>query len=82
LVAGFGPKEMEEMDVLGMDDKEFQETIRRKLAGMMEKNGARQKVVPLSKIEKYIKEGWEFHAALPNGKAIIKLPPNLVPGAE
>jgi len=82
LVAGFKPKEMEKMDVLGMDDDEFQETIRRKLAGLMEKNGARQKVVPLSKIEKYIKEGWEFHAALPNGKAIIKLPPNLVPSAE
>jgi len=82
MVAGFRPGEIEKMDVLGMDDDDFQETIRRKLAGMMEKNGARQKVVPLNKIEKYIKEGWEFHAALPNGKAIIKLPPNLVPSAE
>jgi hypothetical protein len=82
MVAGFGPKEIEEMDVLGMDDEEFQETIRRKLTDMMKKNGARQKVVPLNKIEKYIKEGWEFHAALPNGKAIIKLPPNLVRNAE
>jgi len=82
LVAGFKQGEIEKMDVLGMDDDEFQETIRRKLAGLMEKNGARQKVVPLGKIEGYIKEGWEFHAALPNGKAIIKLPPNLVPGAE
>jgi len=83
LVAGFRPEEIKKMDLLDIgDDKEFQETIRRKLTDMMEKNGARQKVVPLNKIEKYIKEGWEFHAALPNGKAIIKLPPNLVPGAE
>jgi len=57
-------------------------TIRQKLLSMMERNGARQKVVPLNKIEKYIKDGWEFHTALPDGKAIIKLPPDLVPGAE
>jgi integrase len=82
LVAGFKQEEIEKMNLLDMGDDEFQETIRRKLAGLMEKNGARQKVVPLGKIEKYIGEGWEFHAALPNGKAIIKLPPNLVPGAE
>jgi hypothetical protein len=81
LVAGFKPKEIGEMNVLDMDD-EFQETIRRKLVGLMEKNGTRQKVVPLNEIEKYIKRGWEFHTALPNGKAIIKLPPNLPPSAE
>ena len=74
LVAGFKPDEIEKMDVLGMGDDEFQETIRRKLAGLLEKNGARQKVVPLKDLEKYIREGWEHHANLPNGKVIIKLP--------
>ncbi|MEM2289246.1 MAG: hypothetical protein QXR87_06485 [Candidatus Hadarchaeales archaeon] len=36
--------------------------------------GAKQKVIPLSRIEEYLKKGWEFQAALPDGKAIVKMP--------
>ncbi len=74
LVAGFKPEEVEKMDVLGMGDDEFQAAIRQKLLSMMENNGARQKIVPVEEIEKHIAKGWEFVAALPNGKAVIKLP--------
>ncbi len=74
LVAGFNPEEVEKMDVLGMGDDEFQAAIRQKLLSMMENNGARQKIVPVEEIEKHIAKGWEFVAALPNGKAVIKLP--------
>ncbi|GAG53693.1 unnamed protein product, partial [marine sediment metagenome] len=74
LVAGFKPDEVEKMDVLGMGDEEFQAKIRQKLLSTMENNGARQKIVPIDEIEKHIAKGWEFVAALPNGKAIIKLP--------
>jgi hypothetical protein len=40
----------------------------------MKNNGARQRVVPLGRVERYVREGWEFVAALPNGKAIVRLP--------
>jgi hypothetical protein len=74
LVAGFKPEEVGKMDVLGMGDDEFQAAIRQKLLSMMENNGVRQKIVPVEEIEKHIAKGWEFVAALPNGKAVIKLP--------
>jgi integrase len=74
LVAGFRPEEIAKMDLLNIQDDEFQTMIRQKLLGAMENNGARQKIVPIDEIEKHIAQGWEFVAALPNGKAIIKLP--------
>jgi len=74
LVAGFKPEEAGKMDVLGMGDDEFQAMIRQKLLSMMENNGARQKIVPVEEIEKHIAKGWEFVAALPDRKAVIRLP--------
>jgi len=74
LVAGFKPEELEKMDVLGMGDDEFQETIRRKLVNLMEKNGARQKVVPAGEVKKHIRQGWEYAGTLPDGSVVIKLP--------
>ena len=74
LVAGFKPEEVGKMDVLGMGDDEFQAAIRQKLLSMMENNGVRQKIVPVEEIEKHIAKGWEFVAALPDRKAVIKLP--------
>ena len=74
LVAGFKPEELEKMDVRGMGDEEFQAMIRQRLLGVMENNGARQKIVPIGEIDKHIAKGWEFVATLPNGKTIIKLP--------
>ena len=40
----------------------------------MSSNGAKQKVIPVNDIEKYISEGYKFQAVLPNGKVITKLP--------
>jgi len=74
LVAGYKKEDTEKMDVLGMGDDEFQETIRKKLLSVMENNGAKQKIVPVKDVEKYLEQGWEFVATLPNDKAIIKLP--------
>jgi hypothetical protein len=45
----------------------------RKLLSAMEANGARQRVVPLGEFERYIREGWEFQANLPNGNVAIRL---------
>lgn len=74
LVAGFRPEELDKMDLSGMKEDEFQGLVRQKLLGVMENNGARQKVVPVDEIEKYLAEGWEFTATLPNCKAVLKLP--------
>jgi hypothetical protein len=49
-------------------------TVRRKLAGMMNGNGSRQKVAHADDIEQLIAQGWEFVSSLPNGKVILKLP--------
>jgi hypothetical protein len=75
LTAGFKPEEVDMMDLSTTTDEEFQDRMRQKLTSMVENNGARQKVVPAKDIEKHILKGWEFVATLPDGKAVIKLPP-------
>jgi len=48
--------------------------IREKLLGVMANNGAKQRIVAVEEIERYLAQGWEFVSALPNGKAIMKIP--------
>jgi hypothetical protein len=74
IVAGLKPEEVEAMGVASMTDEEFREAVRKKFLGMMMNNGSRQRVVPINDIEKYIAEGWEFVSAIPNGKAIVRIP--------
>lgn len=74
LASGFKPSEVERMDLERMEEEEFQELIRKKIVSLMIESGVKQKVIPLSKIEEYLKKGWEFQATLPNGKAIVKMP--------
>jgi integrase len=74
LFAGFTPEEVERMDPASITDEELQEKIGQRFAALMKNNGARQRVVPLGRVERYVREGWEFVAALPNGKAIVRLP--------
>jgi integrase len=75
LASGFTEEEIEKMgDIASVSNQELHEAIKRKLLGVMTNNGAKQKVVSLSEVEKYISGGWEFVATLPNGKAILKLP--------
>jgi len=42
--------------------------------GKMANNGAKQKVISLSEVEKHVRMGWEFVAPLSNDRAIMKLP--------
>ncbi len=57
LVARFRAEEIEAMNLPGMGDDEVQETIRKKLFSAMEKNGARQKVVPAKDVKRHIEQG-------------------------
>jgi hypothetical protein len=48
--------------------------VRQRLLGAMANNGARQRVVGVNEVERFITEGWDFVAALPNDRAIMKIP--------
>lgn len=48
------------------------ENDREELSGST--NGTRQKVIPISAIEAYINEGFDFVTSIPGDKAIVKLP--------
>jgi site-specific recombinase XerD len=71
LVAGFKPDEINNMDLSAISDEELQTIIRQRLLG--EKvNDCRQKVISISEVEKFLEQGWEYVATLPNNKVIIK----------
>jgi integrase len=71
LVAGFKPNEINNMDLSAISDEELQTIIRQRLLG--EKvNDCRQKVISISEVEKFLEQGWEYVATLPNNKVIIK----------
>jgi len=73
LVAGFDSDEVDEIN-LSMDDETFQEVVRKRLLGVMVNNGVSQKVVDVDEVERFLSEGWDFVAALPNERAVIRLP--------
>ena len=75
LVAGFKQEEMAKMDLEKMSNEELQKIVRERLIGAMVNNGNKQKIVPVHDIKKYISQGFEFVASLPDGEAIVKVPP-------
>ena len=71
---GYRQDEIDKMNLADTTTEDFQKLLRDKVAGAMASNGSKQKLVPMSEIEKLLGEGYEFQAVLPNGKAIMKLP--------
>ena len=74
LVAGFKQDEIDRMDLSSMTDDDFQTTVKQRLLGAMVNNGARQKVIGITDVERYIVDGWEYVDALPGDKAIVRVP--------
>jgi integrase len=74
MVAGFKEEEIGKMDLSKTSDEEFQKLVRERLLGTMANNGNHQKVIPLNEVENFLTKGWEYVAALPDGKAVLKLP--------
>ena len=70
---GYKQEEIDKIDLANISNEEFQQLLRDKVAGAMTENGAKQKVIPVSDVEKYIQEGYDFEAVLPNGKAVMRL---------
>jgi len=74
LAVGYRQEEIEKMDLASMSNDDFQKLLRDKVMGAMTGNGSRQRAVPIEEVEQYLSKGYEFQSALPNGKAIMKLP--------
>jgi hypothetical protein len=73
-VAGFSEEELAKHDVANMTDEEIHNLVRQRLLGVMANNGSRQKVVPINEVERFLGEGYEYVASIPDNRAIIKLP--------
>jgi hypothetical protein len=73
-VAGFKEEEVAKHDLANMTDEELHNLVRQRLLGVMANNGNRQRVIPLADVDRYLSEGWEYVAALPNERAIVKMP--------
>jgi hypothetical protein len=73
LVAGFKQNEVDKIEVSSMSDEELQEIVRKKLLGVEADDCTKQKAVPIDEVNKYLTQGWEYVANLPNKKVIIKL---------
>ena len=71
---GYRQDEIDKMNLADLNTEDFQKLLRDRVAGAMASNGSKQKLVPMSEIEKLLGEGYEFQAVLPNGKAIMKMP--------
>lgn len=73
---GFRSDEIAKMDFGIMSDAELQGLVKQRLGATMKNNGAKQKVIPASDVERYILQGWEYVSVYPNDrkKAIVKLP--------
>jgi len=74
LVTGMNDDEVSKLDLSGMDDEEIKDIIKKRLVGIMTGNGGKQKVIPLAEVETYIKSGWEYIAAIPQDRAVIRIP--------
>ena len=70
---GYKQEEIDKIDLSVISNEDFQQLLRDKVAGAMSDNGAKQKVIPVSDIEQYISDGYDFEAVLPNGKAVMRL---------
>jgi hypothetical protein len=73
-VAGFSEEEVAKQDLAKMSNEELHNLVRQRLVGVMANNGSRQKVVPISEVERFLSEGYEYVASIPNDRAIIKIP--------
>jgi hypothetical protein len=73
-VAGFNEEEVAKYDLANMKDEELHNLVRQRLVGVMASNGSRQKVVPISEVEHFLSEGYEYVASIPDNRAIIKIP--------
>ena len=72
LVAGFAQDEVDKMDLASLGDEELQEIVRKRLLRTGTNDCAKEKAVSVSEVNKYLAQGWEYVASLPNKTVIIR----------
>jgi hypothetical protein len=72
LVAGFTQDEVDRMDLPSLSDEELQEIVRKRLLRMDTDDCAKEKAVSVSDVNRYLAQGWEYVASLPNKTVIIR----------
>ncbi|MCJ7424639.1 hypothetical protein MUP01_10285 [Candidatus Bathyarchaeota archaeon] len=73
LVVGFKQEEVDKMDLSSISDGELQEIVRKRLLGTEADNCTKEKAVSIDAVSKFLAQGWEYVANLPNKKVIIRL---------
>jgi len=71
-VAGFKQDEVDKMDLASLGDEELQEIVRKRLLTTGTNDCAKEKAVSVSEVNKYLAQGWEYVASLPNRTVIIR----------
>jgi hypothetical protein len=72
LMIGYSDKEIEQLKPSTLSDEQMQDLLRKKGGNNQQTQDFEQDVVPMSKVKKRIREGWEYVDQLPNGEAIVK----------
>jgi hypothetical protein len=72
LLIGLTSQEVDKMDLSTISFKEIQEIMRKRLLATNINDCTKQKAVPINEVNKYLEQGWEYVATLPNRKVIIK----------
>ena len=73
LVAGFAQDEVDKMDLPSLGDEELQEIVRKRLLRAETDDCAKEKAVSVDEVNRYLAQGWEYVASLPNRRVIIRL---------
>lgn len=72
LVAGFAQDEVDKMDLASLGDEELQEIVRKRLLRTDTDDCAKEKAVSVNEVNRYLAQGWEYVASLPNKTVIIR----------
>jgi hypothetical protein len=71
-VAGFTQDEVDRMDLPSLGDEGLQEIVRKRLLKTETEDRAKEKAVSVSEVNRYLAQGWEYVASLPNKTVIIR----------
>jgi len=72
LVAGFAQDEVDKMDLPSLGDEELQEIVRKRLLRTEIGDPTKEKAVSVNDVNRYLAQGWEYVASLPNKTIIIR----------
>ena len=72
LMMDYSDKQIEQLNPATLSDEQMQDLLRKKGGNNQQTQNVEQDVVPMRKVKKWIKQGWEYVGQLPSGEAIVK----------